>query len=140
MRSPFGPLIVLLLATSASLMGTWGCTKRLASVNAVDRETVIEIARELGLPADGTEVVQLTNDGDRDVAIVLTAAEDQYTLWCAYRFSEKQDRKPGEWKLLTRYAVIEDGTGAEETIKRVYTERPDLAAISAFGAEALKRE
>ncbi|MFN7841071.1 MAG: hypothetical protein ACK5N9_05040, partial [Pirellula sp.] len=84
-----------------------------------------------------TEVVQLSNDGDRDVAIVLTKSKAEYTLWCVYRDRDEAADSIGDWKLWINYAIIADGTGAEEPAKRDYSEIPDAEAIATFKSDML---
>ena len=138
MRNQLGHLTPMLLTTFTSLSYLCGCTKRATSVNAFGREIVSDIVRDLDLPDHGTDVVELTNNGNRDVAIVLTNSNAQYTLWCVYRSRDQSDRAVREWKLWMNYATIEDGTGAEEPAKREYAEMPDAETIAVFKADMLK--
>ncbi len=93
--------------------------------------------QDLDLPDRGTEVVQLTNDEGRDVAIVLTKSNGEYTLWCVYRSRIEREQNKDDWKLWINHAIIEDGTGAEEPAMRVYAEMPDTDAIAAFRTDIL---
>lgn len=137
MRTQLRHLTLILLATSAGWLNLCGCSTRTTSVHAVDREIRSAIIRDLDLPDRGTEVVHLTSDGDRDVAIVLTTSNPQHTLWCVYRSRNERDQEARDWRLWINQQIIEDGTGAEEPAKREYSEIPDAKTIAAFRSDVL---
>lgn len=134
MRSQLVNLTLILLATSAGFINIIGCTKPETSVNI---DVVGEIIQDLDLPDRGTEVVQMFNEKGRDVAIVLTKSNGEYTLWCVYRSRNEREQHKDTWKLWINYAIIEDGTGAEEPAKRVYAAIPDTDAIATFRSDIL---
>jgi hypothetical protein len=138
MRNQLGHLTLMLLATSVSLVNICGCANRMISVDDIYGKIASDIIGDLDLPERETNVVQLTTEGDRDVAIVLSKSNEQYTLWCVFRSREERDRSAGDWKLWIYYEIIEDGTGVEEPAKREYSEMPDTETIAAFKSDMLK--